>query len=31
MLMLVGITVLGYSKRNRTNDEKASDKSGNDW
>lgn len=31
MFMSVGITVLAYRKRNRTNDEKESDKSGNDW
>ena len=31
MFMSVGITVLAYKKRNRTNDEKESDKSGNDW
>ena len=31
MFMSVGITVLAYKKRNRTNDEKDSDKSGSDW
>lgn len=31
MFMSVGITVLAYRKRNRTNEEKESDKSGNDW
>ena len=31
MFMSVGITVLAYRKRNRTNDERESDKSGNDW
>ena len=31
MFMSVGITVLAYKKRNRTNDEKESDKSGDDW
>lgn len=31
MFMSVGITVLAYKKRNRTNGEKESDKSGNDW
>ena len=31
MFMSVGITVLAYRKRNRTNDEKESDKSPNDW
>ena len=30
MLMSVGITVLAYKKRNRTNDEKV-EKSANDW
>jgi len=31
MFMSVGITVLAYKKRNRTNDQKESDKSANDW
>jgi hypothetical protein len=31
MFMSVGITVLAYKKRNRTNDQKESDKSDNDW
>jgi hypothetical protein len=31
MFMSVGITVLAYKKRNRTNDEKESDKPRNDW
>jgi membrane-associated HD superfamily phosphohydrolase len=31
MFMSVGITVLAYKKRNRTNDQKESDKSNNDW
>jgi hypothetical protein len=31
MFMSVGITVLAYKKRNRTNDKKESDKSDNDW
>jgi hypothetical protein len=31
MFMSVGITVLAYKKRNRTNDQKESDKSENDW
>jgi hypothetical protein len=31
MFMSVGITVLAYRKRNRTNDERESDKSGSDW
>jgi hypothetical protein len=31
MFMSVGITVLAYRKRNRTNDKKESDKSDNDW
>jgi hypothetical protein len=31
MFMSVGITVLAYRKRNRTNDKKESEKSGNDW
>ena len=31
MFMSVGITVLAYKKRNRTNDEKASQQSGDDW
>lgn len=31
MFMSVGITVLAYKKRNRTNDTQASDRSGNDW
>jgi len=31
MFMSVGITVLAYKKRNRTNDLKESDKSENDW
>jgi len=31
MFMSVGITVLAYRKRNRTNDQKESDKSGNGW
>jgi hypothetical protein len=31
MFMSVGITMLAYKKRNRTNDEKESDKSGDDW
>jgi hypothetical protein len=31
MFMSVGITVLAYKKRNRTNAEKASEQSGNDW
>ena len=31
MFMSVGITVLAYRKRNRTNDLKESDKSENDW
>jgi hypothetical protein len=29
--MSVGITVLAYKKRNRTNNQKESDKSNNDW
>ncbi len=31
MFMSVGITVLAYKKRNRTNENKESDKSDNDW
>ena len=31
MFMSVGITVLAYKKRNRTNDKKESEKSDNDW
>jgi hypothetical protein len=31
MFMSVGITVLAYRKRNRTNDKKESEKSGDDW
>jgi len=31
MFMSVGITILAYKKRNRTNDHKESDKSENDW
>ena len=31
MFMSVGITVLAYKKRNRTNDQKESDKSEYDW
>jgi hypothetical protein len=31
MFMSVGITVLAYRKRNRTNDHKESDKTDNDW
>ena len=31
MFMSVGITVLAYKKRNRTNEKKESDKSDNDW
>jgi hypothetical protein len=31
MFMSVGITVLAYKKRNRTNNQKESDKSNNDW
>lgn len=31
MFMSVGITVLAYKKRNRTNELKSSDQSGNDW
>jgi hypothetical protein len=31
MFMSVGITVLAYKKRNRTNDQKESDKADNDW
>ncbi len=31
MFMSVGITILAYKKRNRTNDQKESDKSANDW
>jgi hypothetical protein len=31
MFMSVGITVLAYQKRNRTNEQKESDKSQNDW
>jgi hypothetical protein len=31
MFMSVGITILAYKKRNRTNDKKESDKSDNDW
>ena len=31
MFMSVGITVLAYRKRNRTNDNRESDKSENDW
>ncbi|PYX52367.1 MAG: hypothetical protein DMG79_00940 [Acidobacteria bacterium] len=31
MFMSVGITVLAYKKRNRTNEAKESDKSENDW
>jgi hypothetical protein len=31
MFMSVGITVLAYKKRNRTNDRKESDKTENDW
>lgn len=31
MFMSVGITILAYKKRNRTNDTKESDKSENDW
>ena len=31
MFMSVGITVLAYRKRNRTNDQKQSEQSTNDW
>ncbi len=31
MFMSVGITVLAYKKRNRTNDEQISEQSGDDW
>jgi ABC-type Fe3+ transport system permease subunit len=31
MFMSVGITILAYKKRNRTNDQKESEKSDNDW
>jgi hypothetical protein len=31
MFMSVGITWLAYKKRNRTNDQKESEKSNNDW
>ena len=31
MFLSVGITVLAYKKRNRTNGEKASQQSGDDW
>ena len=31
MFMSVGITWLAYKKRNRTNNQKESDKSNNDW
>jgi len=31
MFMSVGITILAYKKRNRTNDQKESDKFDNDW
>ncbi len=31
MFMSVGITILAYKKRNRTNDLKESEKSDNDW
>ena len=31
MFMSVGITVLAYKKRNRTNDTRESEKSDNDW
>ena len=31
MFMSVGITILAYKKRNRTNDQKESQKSQNDW
>jgi hypothetical protein len=31
MFMSVGITILAYKKRNRTNNQKESDKSDNDW
>jgi len=31
MFMSVGITILAYKKRNRTNEKKESDKSNNDW
>jgi len=31
MFMSVGITVLAYKKRNRTNNQPESQKSGNDW
>jgi len=31
MFMSVGITVLAYRKRNRTNEQKESDKTENDW
>ena len=31
MFMSVGITVLAYRKRNRTNDKNESEKSDNDW
>ncbi|HYM79049.1 MAG TPA: hypothetical protein VE377_23950 [Candidatus Dormibacteraeota bacterium] len=31
MFMSVGITVLAYKKRNRTNDKKESEKSDHDW
>lgn len=31
MFMSVGITVLAFKKRNRTNDTKESEKSDNDW
>lgn len=31
MFMSVGITLLAYRKRNRTNDQKESEKSNNDW
>jgi hypothetical protein len=31
MFLSVGITVLAYKKRNRTNGEKAAQQSGDDW
>jgi hypothetical protein len=31
MFMSIGITWLAYKKRNRTNDQKESEKSNNDW
>jgi hypothetical protein len=31
MFMSVGITVLAYKKRNRTNDQQESERSNNDW